>query len=236
MMKFSTRSAAVDAFGLGMTFYFMRSKTDPMYMQHRHKTWTDDVTKSVLNHRSSVWQSLPKRFADLILHCTRDNQPERCDVAQVMGELQRLYDAILNPHSVRAADLLCHELAYRCCENISQNDQLVWDYDRQKAELSLPSGVTLILTCDDFKHMVNGFLQWNKTGGNEFKNVRKYLKAHVDHTISTLSKGGYDIIGHPSFSTGESSFNFMCKCDTLAANLAQKSQCLADAIGNLRLE
>lgn len=235
-MGYSTRSAAVDSFGLGMTLYFMRTKTDPMYMQHRHATWSEDVLRLVGSYRSRTWQSLPRRFADLILLCTRDKQPERCDVAHIIGELQRLHAANLEPTSVRAADLLCHELAYRCCSGISQIANLRWDYGREQALFGMATGVTLKLSSDEKRHSVTGLLSWEDTGCTESRNVRKYLNNRVEKALSILSNSGYTITDRPVNTAHGSRFGFECRCESLARALDKMSSSLAEAVQAMRLD
>lgn len=232
----STRNAAVDSFGLGMTLYFMRTKADPMYLQHRHATWDEDVVRLVTSHRSKTWQSLPRRVADLILSCTRDKQPERCDVAYIIGELQRLRAANLEPTGVRAADLLCHELAYRCCSAISQVAKLRWDYDRQQALFGLASGVSVALSCDEGSHCVTGVLSWENTGGTDFRHVRKYLSNHAERALSALANGGYTITDRPSYTAAGSRFAFECRCEALAEGMDKMATALTEALRAMQMD
>ncbi len=55
----STRHAAVDSFGVGMTLYFMISGIDPMPAQNQHRDWAELVQKAALNRRRDQWMSLP---------------------------------------------------------------------------------------------------------------------------------------------------------------------------------
>jgi len=235
-LGYSTRNAAVDSFGLGMTFYFMRTKADPTYMQHRHASWAEDVSRRVLEHRCPTWVSLPRRFADLILLCTHDCQPERCDVAHIFGELTRLREALITPANVRAADLLCHELGFRCASGLGQVDALRWDYDSQRASITLASGVSLVLGGDDKKTGVSGSLSWENMGRTEFKKVRKYLSDHADQAMAVLRKGGFQTAEYPSFSGAGARFDFQCPSGVLAARLEGMGKSVSDALGKLRLD
>lgn len=229
-LKVSTRSAAVDSFGLGMTMFFMRTKTEPMYMQHRHATWEKDVRQLIASYSSTRWASLPIRFADLVLKCTRDSQANRCDVSQILGELQRLYAAQIAPTEVRAADLLCHELAWRTLHGEG------WSYDRQEASVTMPSGLSITLTSDDANHCVLGSLAWDNTGQTEFRRVKKYLGAHADAALSVLKGGGFEITDQPSHSLAGTRIGFKCHCGLLANDMAAKSASVCNALDRLRMD
>ena len=83
----STRHAAVDSFGAGMTLYYLISGTDPMPAQHRHRDWANIVMEAATRRAEEEWVSLANRYARLVIRATQDSQAERWDMAQINDEL-----------------------------------------------------------------------------------------------------------------------------------------------------
>jgi serine/threonine protein kinase len=225
----STRNAAVDSFGLGMTLYFMRTGRDPIYMQHRHKDWNESVKNRICQH-TARWQSLPVRFADLILFCTRDVQASRYDVKQIQDELQRLAVAEKDPESVRSPDLLCYELAWRC------DQRFIWDYDRQEAKVHLPTGIVVVLSCENTEHRIAGRLEWHNEGDTCYQNVSKYIKQHAESAVAVLRKGGWSCLYPPKYGSGGTEIEFNVECSKFVTHLSNLSQCLAEAMNKLSVK
>ena len=77
----STRHAAVDSFGLGMTLFFLVSGRHPIPTEHRHSSWAESVYQACGAISTKSWNSVRKRFGRLIINTTRDLQVERWDLA-----------------------------------------------------------------------------------------------------------------------------------------------------------
>ena len=122
----STRHAAVDSFGLGMTLYFMITGRDPLPEQHRHYDWKTTVQQAALGRGKTSWISLPYRYARLIIKATENSQAKRWDMSQIKDELERLIDASLNPTEVVSAELLAEEIAARSDRLQSTNGTTTW--------------------------------------------------------------------------------------------------------------
>jgi len=87
------------------------------------------------------WRSVGQRVGRLILVGTRDRQSDRWDMARMRAELMRLFDAVIDPDSVQAADLLCEEVAVRS-DALSGYE---WDEGTQTAVIDRGTGVHLEL-------------------------------------------------------------------------------------------
>jgi eukaryotic-like serine/threonine-protein kinase len=130
----STRSAAVDSFGIGMTLYFLRTGDEPFPSQHQHRTWASDLDAYAKKFVHSKWKSLAARFFRLIKEATHHKQSKRWDVSQIESELLRLREAFTKPKVVRSAELWAEELAARA------NDlDYEWNNDRNCATIQAPS-------------------------------------------------------------------------------------------------
>ena len=132
----STRSAFVDAFGIGMTLLYLCGGKEPIADQHRHTSWTQDVADACAQLPRPAWTSLPKRFTRLILSCTHDVQSDRWDLAEIERELQLLGSA-LNGSGAIDPELLVEEIAAR---SVTLYD---YDWNEDAAEASKDSGTGL---------------------------------------------------------------------------------------------
>jgi len=184
----SSRHAAVDSFGMGMTFFFMVAGYDPVPNQQRHRDWDAMVSKASSSHRCEGWRSLPARFARLIKGATQDRQAERLDVSQIVAELSRLRMTVDNPPNVIAADMIAEEIAARA-ECMSGYE---WDRDKLAAWIARASGVMLRLSGEESNSQVVLRLEWNFPGNTDWRRTGKWVDA-ANKAADALVKGGWHI-------------------------------------------
>ena len=183
----STRHAAVDSFGLGMTLYFMITGRDPLPDQHRHYDWKKTVQAAALGHGKISWVSLPYRYARLIIKATEDIQAKRWDMSQIKDELERLFDAFLNPTEVVSAELLAEEIAAR------SNRVYEWNDDLATAVIQLVSGAIIKITGNESDRLVVVHLNWSRSGKQEHKQVGKWMAPAADRCAKMLKSEGWKI-------------------------------------------
>ena len=183
----STRHAAVDSFGVGMTLYYLISGTDPMPAQHRHRDWAKDVTQAATRRAKGEWVSLAYRYARLVIRATQDRQAERWDIAQINDELGRLRAALASPERVVSAELLAEEIAARCGRDYK------WDDETATATMQLPSGLTIRIAGDESDRLVLLRLNWSSSGQEERKQVGKWLAPATERCVGLLTKSGWRI-------------------------------------------
>ena len=185
----STRHTAVDSFGLGMVLYFMLSGKDPVPDQHLHGNWDDTLKDMVTRHPCVQWVSLPKRFARLINFATLHSQSERWDMTQIHTELQRLRDAVLNPDSLRSAELVAEEIAARC----EFSPEYEWDPDQLSAVTEAASGVTLKIRGDESERSVFVSISWGWPGVQGKRHLGKWIGPAMVNARDILSSSGWRI-------------------------------------------
>ena len=183
----STRHAAVDSFGLGMTLYFMITGRDPLPDQHRHYDWKKTVQEAALGHGKTSWGSLPYRYARLIIKATEDIQAKRWDMSQIKDELERLFDAFLNPTEVVSAELLAEEIAAR------SNRVYEWNDDLATAVIPLVSGAIIRITGNESDRLVGVHVNWSRSGKQEHKQVGKWMAPAADRCVKMLKSAGWKI-------------------------------------------
>jgi serine/threonine protein kinase len=186
----STRNAAVDSFGVGMTLFFLCSGQDPLPDQHRHRDWEEIVVRACDAFGTSAWRSLPARFARLILATTDDNQSARWDMTDIAHELERLRGALHDPESVTASELLAEELAAHT-EVLRAYE---WDANTLTASRSLPTGIRIELVTELQEERILLRINWNSTGVEERTGLGKYVLAGARGTADQLRAAQWDDI------------------------------------------
>lgn len=186
----STRNAAVDAFGIGMTLYYLCSGVEPLPGQHRNVGWEDEVVAACHKFSPTEWSSLPGRVARLILSATQDEQSSRWDIAEILGELTQLRRAAEEPREVDATELLAEELA-TTCETMQPYH---WDTDRLAALHEQPTGLRVEISADLKEHMIFLDVSWKRTGAEERANLGKYIVGNVTTMTEQLRAGGWKTV------------------------------------------
>jgi serine/threonine protein kinase len=185
----STRHAAVDSYGLGMTLFFMCTGTDPIAEQHRHKDWLQMLERGVVNRRCSEWRSLPKRVAGLINMATQDDQSKRWDMGQIEAELSRLNEALRDPANVQSVELLAEEIAIRA-ESLSMYQ---WNADRSSAQYRTQSGLRVEVAADELAKAIDVRLDWETTGMEDRKRLSDLINNAKNRAAERLGAGGWRI-------------------------------------------
>lgn len=183
----STRNAAVDSFGLGMTLFYLCSGQDPSPDQHRHEDWEGLVRRSCQEVGQSDWRSAPERLARLVLAATQDAQAARWDMAEITGELERLSAAVSDPDGVTSAELLTEEIASRS----EVFAGYTWDPDAVRAVKELPTGLQLVLAAQLETQEVELRISWTSTGTEDRRNLRKYIVGAAKSTGDQLRSSGW---------------------------------------------
>ncbi|MBN6034763.1 protein kinase [Amycolatopsis sp. 195334CR] len=167
----STRNAAVDAFGIGMTIYYICGGTEPLPELHQHANYADLVEKATRSLTSSSWKSLPERMKRLIISSTRHRQSERWDLSQIVAELERLQAAHSGSISHITTEMLVEELAARSITFAKYE----WNTDTNSASYQLPTGLLLQLSADEPNANVSLRISWARTGIEQRAGMSKYV-------------------------------------------------------------
>lgn len=188
----STRHAAVDSYGIGMTLFFMISGRDPFPTENLHQEWRKSIYAAAVKNGESSWKSLPNRFSRVIINTTKLKQSERWDISQIRSELERLYDALKRPDNVDSAELIAEEIF--CRTNYSHNYE--WDDNKLSALYNSPSGVRICLIGHESKKQLILKIEWSDTGVSEIKKVNKWLERNQPKILDQLSSSKWKIETH----------------------------------------
>lgn len=214
----STRNATVDSFGLGMTFYFLRTGIEPRFAQHRYTDWRDSLRGCAHNYPCKEWVSLPLRFARLIYNSTMEFQENRMEVANIENELIWLEEAISNSSSVISAELLAEELAARALDN-----QYEWDRNSLMATHDI-ANVQLRVMGDEKQQRIRFEFAWLQQSQFHHQDVKRWLPKAQEKIISVFKKAGwnYDAV----ISTGQISGSSWIETSSVKGQVLKQSEAL----------
>lgn len=227
----STRNALVDSFGLGMTLYFLRSGHEPMFAQHRHQDWPDQLNSRIASYPCTTWRSIPARYSRVIKNATRDKQNERWDMSQIAGELTRLDQALRNPSTVESAELLCEELVARS----SLAGMYIWEEDENTARLTLETGVSVSVTGDETARAVKIAMSWTDDGSHNRRNVGRWIPKACNKANSALKRVGW----HSEVLAGTAKHSHVAAqipVGPLRRNLVVSAEALSQAVAAMQID
>lgn len=110
--EMTSRSASVDAYGLGMTIYYLCTGLVPTPFMHQTNDWKQKLEK-IANQPCKAWRSAPRRISRLIDLCTKNDQNLRPSFSQITADLARLNRIIHNDLENIDIRLFTEELASR---------------------------------------------------------------------------------------------------------------------------
>lgn len=185
----STRHAAVDSFGLGMTLLYLCTKEDPLPDQHRHEGWRSLVQRSCESVGTVEWRSMPSRFGRLIIGATQDTQAARWDMSEIGREIDQLRAALASPDSVETVELLAEEVAARSASMTGYE----WDEDSVRAVHTVPTGLDLVLGARPTDDALVFECKWGNTGTADRQSLARYVAPAVSTAADQLRRAGWTV-------------------------------------------
>ncbi|MDQ1747271.1 MAG: eukaryotic-like serine/threonine-protein kinase [Frankiaceae bacterium] len=225
----TTRSAAVDAFGLGMTLLFLCSGHHPNPNEHLHRSYESDVCAATASIQPADWVSLPARFARVILAATRHRQAERWDLSEIAGELARLREGLSGSNQLLSPELVTEELAART----GSLHGYAWTPDTATARRELASGVVVQVQADEPAASVCLSLDWAATGMEQRQGLHKYVSAAATAATARLRSAGFERI--QSETEGQSMhLRYRATVSAVAADISRAAKHLDEALATMR--
>lgn len=182
----NSRSSLVDSYSIGMIFYYMVSKKEPLFKAHLMKNWDTETLESCKSIKSRNWASIPVRFNRLISSLTIDQQRNRITVSEAMLELERLSIYNSNP-SDQYVELLAEELMYKI---VGSEDYSV---NKFTFHHNFASGVTVNITFSETNKLITMFYQYVPSGTELYKNIKKYLPDKYEKVNRKLKDSGWRV-------------------------------------------
>jgi eukaryotic-like serine/threonine-protein kinase len=181
----STRHAAVDSFGLGMTLFYMIGRKHPIAEQHRHTDWPVSIRAAVDRVGRPRFAAVPRRFARLILNATRDIQAQRWDLGQLLAELTQLSEA--ESGTIRSAELIGEGLLAGS-ETLASYE---WNHDSAEAVVRSPNGLVLRLRGQERTGTIEVEFNWATAGTDDRRRVGRWIPEALRDAEGILKSGGW---------------------------------------------
>lgn len=161
--EMTSRSAAVDAYGLGMTLYYLCTGKVPTPFMHQSSDWKSRL-EQIAKQSCKNWRSLPRRMARLIDLCTKHDQNIRPSFSQITADLVNLNNIIQGDLIHADTRLICEELAARVEAlnpyTIEADGVVVWSSPTKRIKTTLrPANIDSILI--KFEFIQTGNEQFN---------------------------------------------------------------------------
>ncbi len=190
---YSTRTALVDSFGVGMLMYFVVTSKIPHFMQHKNKNWTKTL-ECISKQKCKEWVSVPFRVSNLILQSTKHDQSKRPDMSAIWGELSLLNNAISNPDTVRSIELIVNEIGILTCKKASQFDRHKWDGDKVVSSIALLNGLTITVSGNESDRDIHIYASWDGSRTSNWGMVKTKLPSLIQQSRARLKRMGFNKI------------------------------------------
>jgi len=232
----STRRAAVDSYGLGMTLLYLRTGKHPQYMQHMHKDWGEFLLREVCTKRYSPWLSLPRRYARLIDRCTRNGQEERPLMATIYGELDLLYQLCASelPASV-PPEALAEELCCRVASEFGLEREYEVNREEDTFVARTASGLTVSMHGDGSLNEITFTLRVVPTGQVDAGQMKNRLGDSMQWSHLLLSPHGWRPHGQSGISSAQSlTFSMVADMEAVVTDVDATGKRLLDVTKRFR--
>lgn len=226
----STRHAAVDVYGLGMTFWYLLTGRDPVPDQHMHTDFRDVTHDAAARIPGTAWRSLPRRFAELVCWMTRNLQGERPDVPRVLDELKALIAANAEGGHGVPLELRVEELASRT----EYFTGYAYDADSKSFLAQERRGIQARLKVDTASGGTQLQIAWARTGIEERRGLNKYANRAEEAVRARLSAGGWAVAS--SRNAGQSFEISATHSMVGASNVGGLAEGLDAALGQIRFD
>lgn len=185
--KVTTRSTAVDSYGLAATLYFVFTGRHPRAGEFSQEGWPDELFRRLPSSTNELWQSLRNRVHRLILAGTVVYQPRRADMAEMESELERLYQASFSPSTVMSCEMWAEELMCRSYPG----PRYEFDADTRSCRIMLLSGTEVTLTPREVAQEIELQVTYSEKGDHDRRNIGRFIADAADRAVALLKAGDW---------------------------------------------
>ena len=107
-------------------------------------------------------------------------------MSQILGELERLLDSLINPHRVVSAEMLAEELACRALDH-----RYKWNPNQLSANYESPTGLTAEIVGNETAGQIAITIEWIQRNEADRAKVTKWIPKASDQAHSVLLKAGW---------------------------------------------
>lgn len=185
----STRSSAVDSYGLCATIYFVFAGEHPGQGLFRDQDFQRYFRQKCASAAKLSALSAGNRLRRLVTSGVARRQADRPDFGEIENALLVLDEAIHDIGEVVSPDFWAEELL---CRARGENSY-TYDAEKQLYETILISGLKIQCVPDYANNSVRVNLSYAAGGEADRRNVAKYLEQRMPEVIATMKSAGFKI-------------------------------------------
>lgn len=183
----STRSRAVDVFGLGMIAYFVFLGENPRPNEQNFSDFRSRIRDQIRDILRCRWKALPGFLADLIVECTYDEQANRISFRDAVNGFKSALNMAMKDQITSSDPLLLREIAATVDPDAYVELE---DFGRSLRFSGMDSSKQISLS---LKNAGNGWHVQFKiskvASAGDNRNVSRYLESARDRGVSKLNFG-----------------------------------------------
>lgn len=225
-----SRTAKVDSYGVGMTIYYMASKTQPPVAGATASDWPEYLAKLRSNNSRnfSISGRLIKRIID---GATNPIASKRLTVHEIEGRLSELINSVKDGLQGACIEHVA-ELLY--CEVGGVNYDV--SLDGRKFSWEVVTGRSIEIEASRSTSEIRMLFVNKQVGPSDWKNIDKNWSSKLDTAKEIFVSGGWKVIAGSSYSSRTIHLACSIQLSTVRANYAKVSDALRKGIDRIRID
>jgi eukaryotic-like serine/threonine-protein kinase len=184
-----SRSTLVDAYGLGMTAFYLFGSKHPQINAYLAPEWYDAIYQACRAGYSEPWSSAPARLSRLIQACTSDAQSSRPDFGQIISELENIETSVLDYTKLDDAGIFAEELM---AQTAGTNRYSV-DLRSMRYHYTNPTGVNTEAYCDVRRVKIIYTISWLDQGHVERRQINKFVDTAAERCSAIIFRSPWQL-------------------------------------------
>lgn len=182
--KGNSRSALVDAFGLGMTLYYLAGGTEPEQFIQRSEKFANRVRSATRTPEQATYLATARRVERIIIGATQEDQKERWSVGLIEFEVSRLLSAVKGELAPLPGDLAAEEIA---AQSQMLEPRYTWNSQTDQAEYTSHTGFAIRLSAGAQERSVRLWFSWSNDGSRNRSRIGQFI-SEADSAVKRAFK------------------------------------------------
>ncbi len=204
--KNGARSTRVDAYGFGMTLFYIFGLESPRPNEALSELWPTRAVKAAARGYDGNWLSASNRLGIMISQATKIDQKSRIDFASMVRELDYVHAAVTDPARLENPELWAEEVLASVANGLPYE----WEQSSGRGVFQNPSGISVHCMGDFRELSVQISIRYADRGVTQRTGLSRYLGAALTNTERLLRLGGWQTRDRQSGGR-EAAINAFCK-------------------------